>query len=171
MKKLIYFLLGLFLTMLILSVSSCSKQSYSTVKSDSTVVTRTITKRDTLIAVPGDSVKIRIPIYELKSGTPDKEKIFKSANGRSTISVKSDGKDLVIDSKCEAFSLLAQLLDTNTKLIRQIADKQEIKSEKEVEKKLAWWQSTLMWSGAFLWVLMVVWLIWSYLKPPTKWMS
>ncbi len=171
MKKLVYFLLSLFLTMLVLSVSSCSKQSYSTVKSDSTVVTKTITKRDTLIIVPGDSVKISIPIYELKQGKPQEEKVFKSANGRNSVVVKSDGKDLIIDSKCDAFSMIAQILDTNTKLIRQISDKQEEVKEKEVEKKLAWWQSTLMWSGAFLWFIAFIWIIMSYFKPVTKWVS
>src|SRR5690606_17907331 len=81
--------------------------SNSTIIKDSTVTEVTYRKRDTTITIPGDTLKVKIPFYQL---TPEPQ-TFKEGKQKATVSLSKDDL-LTIDCITEEINQLHQLIDT-----------------------------------------------------------
>lgn len=108
-----------------LSAVSCGPKkatTSNTVIKDSTWVETTVTSRDTLIPVAGDSLKIIVRLAELR----DKLYIKKSVSGRVTGSASLADDLLTIDCKVDSLLLAIELKD---KTINTLKSRLEKKTE------------------------------------------
>ena len=152
MKMFAKILLIMLAFMLVFSTQSCSNKSYTSVKTDSTVVTSSVVARDTIIKVKADSIELKIPLEELfKKDLKPK----KASNSRMSVSVKSDGKNAIIDCRSAELEVIAKLLDTNTKILQKMNTSISDYGSKEDKKDLPWYKSWLMWSGALFWLIVL----------------
>lgn len=129
-------------SMMVVLLGACrsarpSSETIETVK-DSTVTTVRYVKQDTLITVPGDTLKFNIPIYEL-SETP-----IERTAGRTTARVSLQGDDLTIECLTEEYEQLITWQNEVIETLREInRDKQKtievpVPYTPTITKILAW---------------------------------
>ena len=102
--------LALFAVLLILSAGGCKSKATlteSTTVRDSTVTTVTVVPRDTLVKVPGDSLRLTTTIAELR-----KALYITETRNRVTAGVGLKGDTLTVDCKIDSLLLELELRDT-----------------------------------------------------------
>ena len=97
------------LVLVLVFLGSCravksSRETVRTVK-DSTFTEVTYKKRDTTIIIPGDTLKVKVPITEIT-----KEPVTRT-NGRNTVIIRREGNDLDIECLNEEMEQRFELLE------------------------------------------------------------
>ncbi|MEH6405760.1 MAG: hypothetical protein V7767_00620 [Leeuwenhoekiella sp.] len=131
-------------TLLVLLLSSCGggkpTLTRSVTEKDSTWTKVSTIKRDTIITIPGDSIKIRIPILDIT------EEPVTRYGVRSSASVRKENEDLVIDCKCDEYKQQIELME---KLIEQHETYEKLLKETVLkpERYVPWYIKILAWIG------------------------
>lgn len=104
--------------MMIVLLGACrsgqpTSETIETVK-DSTVTTVRYEKQDTLITVPGDTLKFQIPIFELS------EIPIEKTEGRTTARVSLQGDDLTIECLTDQYEKLISYQNEVIETLREI---------------------------------------------------
>lgn len=118
-----------------------SKQgSLITSEKDSTVTTVTQIKRQEIVTVPGDSIKIRIPILDL-SDTPITKK-----STRATATVRKVDGNIEVDCKCEQYLAQIEVMDKLIETQRQLI-KMSMETRVEEVRYVPWYHKVLSFIG------------------------
>ncbi len=132
--------------------------SERTTVTDSTFTTVRTVKRDTIITVPGDSIKLRIPIYDIK------EVPITRKNERATVTVRKERDTLIIDCKCEKYQQIIELQDTYIEKQRELITALK-KTVVIPEKYTPWYMKILAWIGGIALLLISAVTIIKSIKP------
>lgn len=134
-----------------------SRETVETVK-DSTVTTVRYVAKDTLITVPGDTLKFSIPFYQL-SETPTER-----TNGRTTARVSLQNDQLTVECLTEQYE---QLIAYQSEVIETLREINRSKQETiQVPVKFVPWHiKTLAWIGGIALGLTLFLLAFKFLKP------
>lgn len=136
--------LALVTVLLILSAGGCKSKATlteSTMVRDSTVTTVTVVPRDTLVKVPGDSLRLTTTIAELR-----KALYITETRNRLTAAIGLQGDSLTVDCKIDSLLLELELRD---KTINTLRDRLEKKATVEYvpEKYVPFLVKLLAWVG------------------------
>lgn len=150
MKKLIYIALLAFLAF---SLIGCRSQkptlTKETTQSDSTVTTVQIVPRDTVVHVPGDSLKVKVKLDELTPIPITK----KSKSGKLTAKVsRPDKENILVECNADSLAFQLQLKDKLIKTLR----KREINTKETIrvpEPYTPWWKNVLAGFGLLFFAL------------------
>lgn len=139
------------------SVQSPRETTTETVK-DSTVTTVRYVEKDTLITVPGDTLKFSLPIYEL-SETP-----IERSTGRTTARISLKDDQLTVECLTEELRKMITYQNSIIETLREINRNKEKTVEVPVEF-VPWYTKTLAWIGGISLALIVGLLAFKFLKP------
>lgn len=158
--KAIVFWVGI-LVILLFAFSCGTKKpiaNHSVTVKDSTVTEVTYRKRDTTITIPGDTLKVRVPFYQL---TPEPQ-TYKSPTQKATVSLSEDDI-LTIDCIKEEVSRLVELTDTLQSTIKtlQVTQRDTIVVP---ERYVPWFVKILAWIGGITLIILAVPLITKIIK-------
>ena len=102
--------------LILIGCAGTKRGSIISTTKDSTVTTITKVPRNEIITVPGDSIKIRIPVLDLTE-----EPIVRRSD-RAVASIRKVGNDIEVDYKCEQYlkqiEVMDQLIETQRELIK-----------------------------------------------------
>lgn len=131
---------------ILLFMTSCKSQKplisgQTTTIKDSTVTKVTYRKRDTTITIPGDTLKVKIPFYEL---TPEPQ-TFKSGTQKAKVSLSED-EQLNIECITEDVDRLFELIDTVKSTLHTI-DTTKKETIIVPELYVPWFIKILAWAG------------------------
>lgn len=158
--KAIVFWFGI-LVILLFAFSCGTKKpiaNHSVTVKDSTVTEVTYRKRDTTITIPGDTLKVRVPFYQL---TPEPQ-LFQSGHQKATVSLSEDDL-LTIDCITEEIKQLHQLIDT----FKTTLNNHERINEVEIirrEPYTPWFIKIFAWIGVITVIVIAVPLIIKIIK-------
>lgn len=153
--------LGVFFMMVVL-LGSCrslrpSRETIETVK-DSTVTTVRYVEKDTLITVPGDTLKFSVPFYQL-SETP-----IKRTNGRTTARVSLKEDQLTVECLTDQYEQLITYQNEIIETLREINRNKQETIEVPV-KFVPWFTKTLSWIGGIALAFGAGLVILKFIKP------
>lgn len=134
-----------------------SSETIETVK-DSTVTTVRYVEQDTMISVPGDTLKFQVPIYEL-SETP-----IERTAGRTTARVSLKGDELTVECLTEEYEKIITYQNEIIETLREINRTKET-TIKVPEKYTPWYTKTLAWIGGIALTFGVGLIIFKFIKP------
>lgn len=148
--------------MVVVLLGSCrslqpSSNTIETVK-DSTVTTVRYVEKDTLITVPGDTLKFSVPLYELSE-----EPIERKA-GRTTARVSLKGENLTVECLTEEYERLIKYQNEIIETLREINRNKQKTIEVPVEFT-PWWKQTLAWIGGIALAFGIGLIILKFIKP------
>lgn len=130
----------------------------NTTLKDSTWVETTYRKRDTVIFVPGDTIRLQVPITEIT-----KEPI-RQTNGRTTAIVKRVGDKLDVQCVTDALQEKLEWLETIVK--KNSVKERIVETIVEVPKRYTpWYTKTLAWLGGLAVLFILGSLAFKYFKP------
>lgn len=161
MKKLFYILLIGFGALLLFG---CKSQKPTLTKSrvvkDSVSVTTRIVPRDTIVPVPGDSLRFSVPLEAI--GIEPIKAVSESGKVKASISRKDD--QIIVDCKTEELELKLRLLD---KEIEKLKTTKVVETETKYvpERFVPWWVKILAWAGGVSIALLALKLILKSFKP------
>ncbi len=148
MKRILIFIVGL------LFIVGCSPKI---IQGGTTKTIKEIVRDTTLIVKP-DSAYYRAwvecrdnkPILVQKDTIVLQDTIFIARKGAylQVPKVELKGNILKVETKADKQEIKAQIKEKTTIEVRTLI--------KEVEKKLSWWQTLFIWSGAILWLVIIV---------------
>lgn len=156
MRRFVFFMVVVFLLGGCRSLQP-SREITETIK-DSTVTTVRYVKQDTLITVPGDTLRFKVPIYAL-SETP-----IERTNGRTTARASLRDGNLTIECLTEEYEQLITYQNEIIETLRQIDRSKQETIEVEV-KFVPWWVKTMAWIGGIALLLIAGKLIFKSIKP------
>tara|TARA_B100000470_G_scaffold221958_1_gene214168 strand:- start:9163 stop:9681 length:519 start_codon:yes stop_codon:yes gene_type:complete len=136
--------LALVTVLLILSAGGCKSKATlteSTTVRDSTVTTVTVVPRDTLVKVPGDSLRLTTTIAELR-----KALYITETRNRVMAAIGLQGDSLTVDCKIDSLLLELELRDTTINTLRDRLEKTET-VENVPEKYVPFLVKLLAWVG------------------------
>lgn len=140
-------ILGLLFLFILFAGCGGTKQGSLMVKEKDSIVTKvTEIKRQEIVTVPGDSIKLRIPILDL-SDTP----IVKKSE-RATASVRKVGSNIEVDCKCEQYQAQIEVMD---KLIETQRELLRLTQETKIQevRVVPWYHKILSTIGAIALIL------------------
>lgn len=132
----------------------------SRIVKDSTSTVIRIVPRDTIVPVPGDSVRVQVPLKDL--GIVPVTGISKSGNLKASVSRVND--QIIVDCDVKELELKLQLLDKEIQILKSKLITEAERIEVPV-KFVPWWVKTLAWAGGILIALIVLKLILKSIKP------
>ncbi len=125
---------------------------------DSTKIEVTTRKRDTLVTIPGDTLKVSIPIFEIT------EEPITRTNGRTSATVNRTGNDLTIECLCEEYKQLIEVLETTISKQQKVLElRDEINTE--YVKYTPWYIKSLAFIGVAAIIVVGAKLILKFKKP------
>lgn len=126
----------LLLSVLLVSFFACKSSKKVVTESKKSVETFKITeteKLDTTIVIPGEKVSISIPFSALKIDTSSLKlpnpKVFTKSSGRSTVTVKIDGKGITATSNCDSISQQLNFYKVKVKEMSKLVSENKAKEE------------------------------------------
>lgn len=155
---------ALLFILLLLAITGC--KSHKTVSEeaittrDSVSVVTTLTKRDTIVTTPADSLRVQIPIKDLTQ----RPRVVRSARGTTTATISRIGDDIAVQCKCDSLKLTLEIRDRELEILRI----KERMSKTEVvvpEKYIPWYTKILAWIGGIALAIGGVLGLLKFLKP------
>jgi hypothetical protein len=148
-----------FLTVFMLSCGAKKPVTNSTtIIKDSTVTETTYRKRDTTITIPGDTLKVKIPFYQL---TPEPQ-TFKSGSQQAKVSL-SETDQLTIECITEEVNKILQLIDTFKTHLNTFQNTREVEITKLV-KYVPWYVNFLAWVGGGFLAAIILLIIFKFIS-------
>ena len=140
------------------AVTAESSNTVTTVK-DSTVTEVTYRKRDTTITIPGDTLKVKVPFYQL---TPEPQ-TFQGKNQKAVVSL-STNDELLIDCITQEVDRLFQLTDELKTTLKTL---ETTKTETIIvpERYVPWYIKILAWLGGIAFVSIAAVIVTKFIKP------
>jgi hypothetical protein len=132
--------------------------SEKTTVTDSTFTTVRTVKRDTIITVPGDSIKVRIPIYDIQ------EVPITRKTERASVTISKENDTLIVDCKCEQYQELIRVQDKIIEKQRELITNLQ-KTVVIPEKYTPWYVKVLAWIGGISILIVAAALLIKYIKP------
>lgn len=151
-----------FVFFILVSLVSCKstqpQHSPSVAAVDSTTTTiKYVTKIDT-VYVPGDSVRVYVPMADL-SATPI---TASSKSGRVTASVAKQNSTLAIDCHIEEF---VQLIESQNTIIDTLKKQKRTVTVTETVSYTPWYYKSLALVGGIFMLFMILGVVKTFLKP------
>src|SRR5690554_5103477 len=148
--------------MVVLAVAGCRTvrpvaETIETVK-DSTVTTVRYVMKDTIIRIPGDSIKFTVPYYTL-SEIPIERKV-----GRATARISAQDENITVECLVEEYEKVITYQNEIIETLREINKNKEATIEVPVQF-IPWHIKTLAWIGGIATALIIGSLALKFLKP------
>ena len=148
--------------MVVLAVAGCRTvrpvaETIETVK-DSTVTTVRYVMKDTIIRIPGDSIKFTVPYYTL-SEIPIERKA-----GRATARISAQDENITVECLVEEYEKVITYQNEIIETLREI-NRNKQTTIKEPVPFVPWYTKTLAWIGGVATVLIIGSIAFKFLKP------